>query len=57
MRVLAAIGILAILAVIGVAVFLFGGFFSVAANQPDLVAISWALEKIRNASIGHNRAP
>jgi mono/diheme cytochrome c family protein len=54
MRVLAAIGILAILAVIVTAVFLFGGFYSVAANEPDLVAVSWAMEKIRDASIGHN---
>jgi mono/diheme cytochrome c family protein len=54
MRVLAAIGILAILAVIGATVFLFGGFYSVAANEPDLLAVSWAMEKIRDASIGRN---
>ena len=35
MRVLAAIGILAILVVIGAAVFFFGGFYNVAANEPD----------------------
>ncbi len=54
MRVLAIIGILAILAVIGAAIFFFGGFYSVAANEPNLVAVSWALEKIRDASVGHN---
>ena len=54
MRVLAAIGILAILAVIGAAVFFFGGFYNVAANEADPGAISWTLEKIRDASIAHN---
>jgi mono/diheme cytochrome c family protein len=54
MRVLAAIGILAILAVIVAAVFFFGGFYSVAANEPDPGAVSWALEKIRDASIGRS---
>ena len=54
MRVLTAIGILAIVALIGAAVFLLGGFYSVAANEPDLVAVTWALEKIRDASIDHH---
>ena len=54
MRVLAAIGILAILAVIVAAVFFFGGFYSVAANESDPGAVSWALEKIRDASIGRS---
>jgi len=49
MRVLAAIGILAILAVIGAAVFFFGGFYNVAANEADPGAIS-----CRDASIAHN---
>ena len=57
MRILAGIGFVAVIVAACAAIFFFGGFFSVAANQPDLVAISWALEKIRNASIGHNRAP
>jgi mono/diheme cytochrome c family protein len=54
MRVLAAIGILAILAVIGAAVFFFGGFYSIAANESDPGAVSWALEKIRDASIARS---
>jgi hypothetical protein len=55
MRLLAAIGVLAILAVIVAAVFFFGGFYSVAANEPDPGPVSWALEKIRDASIAHRR--
>jgi len=54
MRVLAAIGILAILAAIVAAVFFFGGFYRVAANEPDPGAVSWALEKIRDASIARS---
>jgi mono/diheme cytochrome c family protein len=52
MRVLAVIGILAILAAIAAAIFFFGGFYNVAANAPDPGAIKWALEEIRDASIG-----
>jgi mono/diheme cytochrome c family protein len=54
MRVLAAIGIFAILVVIGAAVFFFAGYYNVAANEPDPGVVSWALEKIRDASIARN---
>ena len=52
MRVLAVIGVLAILAAIAAAIFFFGGFYNVAANAPDPGAIKWALEEIRDASVG-----
>ena len=51
MRFLAAIGALAIIAAIGAAVFFFGGFFNVAASEPDLPPVAWALAKVRTASI------
>jgi mono/diheme cytochrome c family protein len=51
MRILAAIGALAIVAGISAAVFFFGGFYSVAATAEDPAAVTWALTKVRNASI------
>jgi len=51
MRFLAAIGALAIIAAIGAAVFFFGGFYNVAASEPDLAPVAWALEHVRDASI------
>ncbi|HME28783.1 MAG TPA: cytochrome c [Pseudolabrys sp.] len=51
MKVLAAIGLLAIaFAVVG-AGYLFGGFYSVAANEEDPAIINWALVKVRINSI------
>ena len=50
-RFLGLIGLLAILAGIGAAVFFFGGFFSVAANHPDPNIVDWALIQVRKASI------
>ena len=55
MRFLAAIGALAIIAAIGAAVFFFGGFFKVAASEPDLPPVAWALKKVRTASINRFR--
>ncbi len=59
MRFLAAIGALAIIAAIGAAVFFFGGFFNVAASEPDPPPVAWALVKVRTASIDRhaNDAP
>jgi mono/diheme cytochrome c family protein len=54
MRFLAAIGALAIIAAIGAAVFFFGGFFNVAASEPDLPPVAWALQKVRTASISRH---
>jgi mono/diheme cytochrome c family protein len=51
MRVLAAIGLIAIVVAVAAAAFFLGGYYSVAASQaePDLVAA--ALIRVRNASI------
>jgi mono/diheme cytochrome c family protein len=51
MRFLAAIGALAIVAGIGVAAFFFGGYYSVAGTTEDPAAVTWALTKVRTASI------
>ena len=51
MRVLAAIGALAIVIAIAAAVFFFGGFYSVAATQEDPGIVKWALTKVRIGSI------
>ena len=51
MRFLAIIGALAIIVVIGACVFLFGGFYNVAASQQDNGFVAWALQHVRIASI------
>ena len=51
MRILAAIGILAIVIAAGAAAFCFGGYLNVAASEPDFGIVNWALMKIRMASI------
>jgi mono/diheme cytochrome c family protein len=51
MRILAGIGALAIIAAIAAVVFFFGGFYSVAANEPDPGVVHWVLEHVREASI------
>ena len=51
---LAFIGFLAIIAIIGGAVFFFGGFYSVAANVPNPGFVDVALQKVRQASIGQH---
>ena len=51
MRLLALIGVLAIIVAIAAAVFFFGGFFTVAATNPEPAPVSWALIKVRTASI------
>ena len=53
MRLLAAIGALAIIGAIGAAVVFFGGFYSVAGTQEDPAIVHWALVKVRTASIKH----
>jgi mono/diheme cytochrome c family protein len=59
MRFLAVIGALAIIVVIGAAVFFFGGFYSVAASEQDNGLVAWALVHVRQASIDRhaNAAP
>ena len=54
MRLLAVIGVLAILAVIAAGIYFFGGYYSVAADKPNPGLIDWALARVRNASIDHN---
>jgi mono/diheme cytochrome c family protein len=51
MRILAVIGALAIIGAIAAAVFFFGGYYNVAATEPDLSIVHWALVQIRTASI------
>ena len=51
MKFLSLIGALAILAAIAAGVFFFGGFYNIAATEPDLGVVAWALEHVREASI------
>ena len=60
MRILAVIGALAIIVGIGAAVFFFGGFYSVAGTAEDPAVVTWALTRVRNASIdrhAHDQPP
>jgi mono/diheme cytochrome c family protein len=54
MRVLAAIGALAIIVAVAAAVFFFVGFYSVAGTVEDPAVVKWALAKVRNASIARH---
>ena len=56
MRALGAFGILVLLIAIAGAIYLFSGYYNVAAREPDAGAVSWALINIRQASI-KQRAP
>jgi mono/diheme cytochrome c family protein len=51
LRILAAIGALAIVSALAAAVFFFGGFYNVAGAAPDLGIVRWALVQVRTASI------
>jgi mono/diheme cytochrome c family protein len=51
MRILAVIGVLAIVVGISAAVFFFGGFYNVAATVEDPAIVRWALIHVRTASI------
>src|ERR1700752_991163 len=51
MRLLALIGFLAIVVAVAAAVFFFGGFFNVAATNPEPAPVSWALIKVRMAAV------
>ena len=54
MKILSVIGVLAIIAAVAAAVFFFGGFYSVAATQPNLGIIDWVLAYVRDASINRH---
>jgi len=51
MRILAVIGFVGIVVAIAAAVFFFGGFFDIAANEKDPDVVNWALVQVRTASI------
>src|SRR5581483_10398095 len=51
MRVLSVIGGLAIAVGIACAVYFFGGYYSVAGTAEDPAAVTWALTRVRTASI------
>jgi mono/diheme cytochrome c family protein len=51
MRILAYIGVLAIIVAVAAAVFFFGGFFNVAASEPQPGIVNWALANVRMASV------
>jgi mono/diheme cytochrome c family protein len=59
MRILSAIGALAIVAGIAAAAFFFGGFYDVAGTSEDPSLVTWALTQVRTASINRhaNDAP
>lgn len=54
MKVLAAIGLLAIIFAVIASLYFFGGFYSVAANREDPAIVHWALVKVRTNSIVHH---
>ena len=54
MRFLAAIGALAIAFGIGCAIFFFGGYYSVAGTAEDPAPVTWALTKVRTASVNRH---
>ena len=56
MRFFAFIGVLTVLALIAGAVYFFGGFYDVAAAQPDPKPVDWVIASVREASI-ESRAP
>jgi mono/diheme cytochrome c family protein len=57
MRILAAIGVLAIVVAIAAAIFFFGGFFNVAASEPEPDIVKWALVKVRMAAVERHAVP
>jgi hypothetical protein len=54
LKALGLIGLLAILGGVGASTFFFGGFFNVAANNPDPGIVDWALIQVRKASIARH---
>ena len=56
MRILTAVGALAILFAIAAAIFFFGGFLNVAQSEDDAGVVNWALAQIRAASVARHAA-
>jgi hypothetical protein len=54
MKLLALIGLLAIVVAVAAAVFFFGGFYSVAGTAEDPAIVKWALVNVRMASINRH---
>jgi mono/diheme cytochrome c family protein len=54
MRILATIGLLAIIGAVGVVAFFFAGFYSVAGTAGDPDIVRWALVRVRMASINRH---
>jgi len=54
MKILAAIGALAVVFAVVAAVFFFGGFYSVAGTAEEPAIVKWALIQVRTASISHH---
>lgn len=54
MRILTAIGALAVMGALLAAVFFLGGFYSVAGTQEDPALVRWALIQVRTASINRH---
>jgi mono/diheme cytochrome c family protein len=54
MRILAAIGAIAIIAVVGAAAFFLGGFYNVAGTAEDPAFVRWTLIQVRTASIARH---
>ncbi len=54
MRFLSLIGALAIVVAVAAAIYFFGGFYTVAATQPDLAIVDWALKTVRMASVSRH---
>ena len=54
LKFLASIGVLAILSVVAVAIYFFGGFYNVAGSAGDSDLVTWALTHIRTASIARH---
>lgn len=54
MRLLGVIGFLAIVAGIAAGVFFIGGFYNIAATEPDPAPVAAALVRVRTASISHH---
>ena len=54
MKFLSLIGALAIIIAVAAGVFFFGGFYNIAATQPDLGVVARALEHVREASISRH---
>jgi mono/diheme cytochrome c family protein len=54
MKFLSYIGALAIIVAVAAGVYFFGGFYSIAATQPDPGIVAWALQTVRVASINRH---